>query len=162
MFGKFVNALSRGQIVLGTVLLIGFFVAVTLQIASRYIGVSLMWTEEVAQYAFIWAAFMGGSAMVHRNQHFVFSSFRDRVSGKGKIYYDIVVIAVMLIFVGVMAVIGWYPVMRFWHHRWISIPSFTMGYVWLCIPITGVTCSLYLFHHIVLEIGKLRKGGTAQ
>lgn len=158
MINKTISGISKLQITMGTVFLIVFFVVVSLQVIFRYVGISAMWTEEIAQYSFIWSAFMGGSAMVDHKQHFAFTSIKDRMKGKGKYFYDIAISLVMLIFVSVMAVIGWIPVMQFWSHRWIGIPLLKMGFVWLCIPITGITCSVYLIRHICFDVIALRKG----
>ena len=117
-----------------------------------------MWTEDISQYSFIWSAFMGASAMVYYKQHFAFASLKNRVDGRMKYIYDILVSGAMLLFVVTM-VTGWKPVLSFCNHRGIGIPSFKMGYVWLCIPLTGITCTIYLLHHVFQDISMAVKGG---
>lgn len=159
MIGKMIKKMADVQIFLGTAFLLVFFVVVSLQVLFRYIGVSAMWTEDISQYSFIWSAFMGASAMVYYKQHFAFASLKSRVDGRMKYIYDILVSGAMLLFVVTMAVMGWKPVLSFWNHRWIGIPSFKMGYVWLCIPLTGITCTIYLLHHVFQDISMAVKGG---
>jgi TRAP-type C4-dicarboxylate transport system permease small subunit len=157
MIGKIIDRLVKLQIILATALLALFFVVVCLQVIFRQIGISAIWMEEVAQFSFIWTAFLGGSAMVYNKQHFAFTSLKEHFKGKKRNMYDIAISLAMIIFVSVMMVVGWKPVLQFWNHRWIGVPSFKMGYVWLCVPITGITCTIYLFYHIYLDMVNMLK-----
>lgn len=157
---KFVEKILHIQEALGTILLSVFFLAILLQIAARYLKISLMWTEELANYSFIWAVFMGASSMVYYKAHFCFTFFKDRFKGaKGRIY-DIFVSLAMLFFTLPMCYYGCDIVKEFWNYNWISLPQVKMGYTWLCVPIMGFTMSLYLICQIIDDVQAAKKGGA--
>ncbi len=150
------------QEALGTLLLAVFFVAIVIQIIARYAQVPLLWTEEVANYSFIWAIFMGASAMVYHRQHFNFSFFKDRFKGRAGAVYSILVSLLVLAFTGAMFYYGVIVTRTFWNYNWITLPWMKMGYTWLCLPIMGATMSLYLIYHIICDFRVVREREEAK
>ena len=146
---KLITATLRFQEMLGTFLLAVFFIAIVLQIGARYLKIPLLWTEEVANYSFIWAVFMGASTMVHEKAHFSFTFFRDRFRGTAGTVYDIGISAALLCFTVPMFCYGVAVTRTFWNYNWISLPWVKMGYTWLCLPIMGFTMSLYIIGGLV-------------
>ncbi|GHS87130.1 TRAP transporter small permease protein [Synergistales bacterium] len=155
---KFVIAVLRAQEALGTFLLAVFFVSIVVQIGARYAKISLLWTEEVANYSFIWAVFMGASAMLYHRAHFSFTFFRDKFRGKNGVIYDIFVCAALLSFTVPMFCYGIMVARTFWNYNWISLPWMKMGYTWLCLPIMGFTMSLYTVCHLMEDLSALKSG----
>lgn len=159
---RILTAILWAQEALGTLLLAIFFVAIVMQIGARYTGTPLLWTEEVANYSFIWAVFMGASAMVYHRAHFSFTFFRDRFKGRRGDFYNIGISAILLCFTLAMA---WYGVLVtriFWNYNWITIPEMKMGYTWLCLPIMGVTMSLYNLRNMVDDFKGIKNKEAAQ
>jgi len=152
---KLIELLVRIQETLGMVLLSIFFLAILAQITARYLAIPLLWTEEVANYAFIWAVFMGASVMVHYKAHFAFTFFSDRFRGRKGAAYDVFISAVLLCFTVPMTLYGSTVVTEFWDYNWITLTWVKMGYTWLCLPITGGAMTLYLAGHIVEDIRTL-------
>ena len=74
---KMLGYLQKVQIAAGGVFLSIFLMSVVIQMECRYAGIAAIWTEDVSMYAFIWAAFMGASAMVYEKRHFAFTSVSD-------------------------------------------------------------------------------------
>jgi TRAP-type C4-dicarboxylate transport system permease small subunit len=144
---------------LGTFLLSVFFLAIVLQIGARYMKIPLLWTEELANYSFIWAVFMGASAMVYHKAHFCFTFFRDRFKGKRGAAYDIFVSLIVLSFTVPIFFYGITVARTFWNYNWISLPWVKMGYTWLCLPVMGFTMSLYAAYQIWEDIQALKDGG---
>lgn len=62
---KAIDLMQRIQIAIGGLFLAIFFVTIIYQMFTRFAGISATWTEDVTVYSFIWAVFMGASAMVH-------------------------------------------------------------------------------------------------
>ncbi|MCC8191081.1 MAG: TRAP transporter small permease subunit [Planctomycetes bacterium] len=149
---KLVRAVLLAQETLGTVLLGVFFIAIVLQIAARYLQIPLLWTEEVANYSFIWAVFMGASAMVYHRAHFSFSFFRDRFRGRAGACYSTGISLVLLAFTIAMTIYGIMVVEEFWDYNWITVPQMSMGITWLCLPLMGITMSLYSLKNIVDDL----------
>lgn len=137
-----------------------FLITVVIQMGTRYLGISATWTDEVSMYAFIWAVFMGASAMVYEKRHFAFTSLYDAMKNeKAKNVLSIVIDIIMLVFAVLMSYYGVLVTKQFWNYTWTSLPQFKRGPVWLAVPICGVTAALYLIGQIVEESGKLGKGG---
>lgn len=145
---KIADKIEKVQLGVGIILLTIFLIAVLTQVFSRYIGVAAVWTEDVAMYSFIWATFMGASAMVNQDAHFAFTSLGEKLEGKKGEILKIITETIMLLFAIGMIGYGIKIVDTFWTYIWISIPQFKMGYTWMCIPISGLTMVIYLVAHI--------------
>ncbi len=153
---KAIDTMQKIQIAIGGVFLSIFLIAVVTQMMCRYLSIAAMWTEEVSMYSFIWAVFMGAAAMVHARAHFAFTSFSDMIKNeKAKNILQIVISLIMLGFAICMLVYGVMITKQFWNYKWINIPSFNRGPTWLCLPLCGLTSSIYLLYQIFEEIGSL-------
>jgi TRAP-type C4-dicarboxylate transport system permease small subunit len=157
---KALDYLAKIQITVGAVFLFIFMVTVCIQMACRYIGVAATWTEDVSMYSFIWAVFMGAAAMVYEKRHFAFTSAADMIKNKqAKLVLALVIDVIMIIFTLLMTKYGFEVTKQFWNYTWNNIPSFKRGPTWICLPISGLTASIYLLAQIVEIIMKLVKGG---
>lgn len=151
-----VSKIEKVQVGAGVVFLTIFLVTVLAQIFTRYLKIAAVWTEDVAMYSFIWAVFMGASAMVNQNMHFAFTFLGDKLQGNSKEILHIIVKLLMSVFTILMVVLGLNIVKTFWNYNWITIPSFKMGYTWMCVPIAGFTMTLYLANQIIEHISNIR------
>ena len=147
---KAIEWMQKIQIAVGGFFLCIFLLTVVFQMLSRYIGIAATWTEDVSMYSFIWAVFMGAGAMVY-----------DMLKNeKIKSVLAIIISLVMLVFAVLMAYYGYKLTQKFWNYTWTNIPSFKRGPTWTCLPICGVTSTIYLIAQIIEEIGALMKGGN--
>lgn len=158
----FVKAVLKIQEAVGTLLLAVFFIAIVLQIAARYLQIPILWTEEVANYSFIWAVFMGASAMVYHRAHFSFTFFSEKFKGRTGALYNAGISCVLLVFTLFMTYYGVQIVNEFWFYNWITIPEMSMGLTWLCVPIMGATMSLYSLKNIFDDLARAGGKGGAQ
>lgn len=156
-----VKVVQRIQLALGTLFLSIFLVAVLIQIITRYVGIPVIWTDDVAMYSFAWSVFMGGGAMILPHRHFAFTFLAEKLHGPRRHLLGIVIAVFMMVFTVAMFFYGMQAVRVFWNHRWISISTMKMGYTWMCVPITGATGTLYLISHILDEISALRRKAVA-
>ncbi|MCR5289069.1 MAG: TRAP transporter small permease subunit [Treponema sp.] len=156
---KIIAGIQRVQILAGGFFLLVFLLTVVTQMFTRYVGIVATWTEDVEMYSFIWAVFMGASAMVYEKRHFAFTalndSFKDNVPASKKL--SIVISLVMLIFCVLMVFYGVQLTKQFWNYTWVNIPKFKRGVTWICVPIAGVTSALYLIDSIVTDVSSLKK-----
>jgi TRAP-type transport system small permease protein len=154
---RFVQTLEKIQMTLGIIFLVVFFAVILLQIITRHLGISILWTEEVANYSFIWAMFMGAAVMVNRREHFNFDFFQRKLTGKKRlslnIFNDLVLIAfnISIFFLGLIVV------NEFWNYTWVTFPEMKMGYIWLAIPIMAGTMVIYSVSHLVDHIQSLKE-----
>ncbi|MFC0469069.1 TRAP transporter small permease [Halalkalibacter kiskunsagensis] len=154
----FIKQLEKIQLSLGIIFLSIFFIAVLVQVVTRYLGISVIWTEEVANYSFIWAVFMGAAVMVNRKDHFNFDYLSKKLKGKAKQSLSIVTDSILLVFCSGLFIYSLTALTSFWNYNWVSLPMIKMGYVWLSLPVMSITMVIYLFAHIVTSVKKIAAG----
>ncbi|MTI59464.1 MAG: TRAP transporter small permease [Firmicutes bacterium] len=154
-----VKFMERAELFLGVVFLSTFFITILIQIFARYFGIAAIWTEEVANYSFIWSVFMGASVMIKRKSHFRFSLLLEKLEGKARIYLNIIINIILLLFNISVFYYGIIATKSFWNYRWIALPDFKMGYVFLCLPIMGITMAIYVLADIIKNVQSIREGG---
>lgn len=149
--------MARLQLTIGAVCLVIFVVATLIQVATRYLGISVLWTEEVAVNAFIWAMFLGAAVMVRENEHFSFRILTDKFEGSKRSCLVLIQNLIVLVFCLFCSVYSVEITQTFWNSRWITLPQFKQGYIWLVMPVTFISSSIYLVDNMIKEIGKIRK-----
>ncbi|BCB05192.1 TRAP transporter small permease [Bacillus sp. KH172YL63] len=155
-----IKALEKIQMTIGAIFLVIFFIAIIVQITTRHLGISVIWTEEVANYSFIWSVFMGASVMVSKREHFSFDFLLGKLEGMSKQLLLIVIDAVIFLFSFALFYYGIETVQNFWHYNWTSIPEMKMGYVWISIPIMGATMMIYSASQLWATIKSLKGRGA--
>ncbi|MFC7319556.1 TRAP transporter small permease [Halobacillus campisalis] len=158
----FIKMLERIQLTLGILFLVVFFVTIVFQVITRYMGVSAIWTEEVATYSFIWSVFMGAAVMLNRREHFQFDLLLNKLKGKKKKSLYLLNDLILLLFCFALFVLGVIVVDSFWNFRWQSIPEMKMGYVWISIPIMAGTMVIYTVAHMVTNITTFKREESVQ
>ncbi|WP_261134372.1 TRAP transporter small permease [Bacillus sp. Marseille-Q3570] len=146
---RFVRILERLQLTVGIIFLCIFFIVIMMQIITRHLGISLIWTEEAANYSFIWAIFMGAAIMVNRREHFNFDFILKNLKGKKKTSLSIFNDLVLIAFNTYILLLGVQVAVEFWNYTWASIPEMKMGYVWISVPIMAGTMLIYSFSHLI-------------
>jgi TRAP-type C4-dicarboxylate transport system permease small subunit len=146
---KIVDVLVKIQLIAAIVCLVTFVAAVILQVATRYIpGFSWLWTEQIANYSFIWSVLMGAAVGVRRKDHFFLSVLTDRLKGKTA-WVDSVLVQVLIGLFGVFLLVhGVTLTMSFWGWSLTALPQFRQGWFWLALPICGATISIYAFYNV--------------
>lgn len=149
------SIMAKLQMTIGAICLVIFVIATLVQVVTRYLGISVLWTEEVAVNTFIWAMFLGAAVMVRENEHFSFRILTDRWEGAKRSYLIIVQNLCMLAFCILCSIYSVEITQTFWNSRWITVPEFKQGYIWLVMPVTFISSSVYLVDNMFKEIIKL-------
>lgn len=153
---QFVRILEKIQMALGVIFLTIFFVTIVFQIVTRHMGISVIWTEEVANYSFIWAMFMGAAVTVNRKEHFSFDFLQRKLTGKKLIILNIIIDLILILFNLALFIYGLQVVERFWNYNWAALTQMKMGYVWISIPIMAGTMIIYLLNHLINHVKAFR------
>ena len=153
---RFVRALEKVQLTLGVTFLAIFFLVVIFQIITRHLGISVIWTEEVANYTFIWAVFMGAAVMVNRREHFNFDFILRKLKFKKKALLQLISDLVLIAFNLAIFLLGLQVVTEFWSYTWAAIPEMKMGYVWISIPIMAGSMIIYSISHLMEHLKVLK------
>jgi len=158
------SKLERILVYVGNACFVLFFAMTTIQVTARAVGFNSAYTEEIANYAFIWLAFVGSSICIRSDEHFRFTAFTERLSEKGKLINKLVVQLILLVFNCIVAYFGVMLFLKFRTWKFSSLPSVSLGWAWLCIPIYGFTAVLYNLEQIysLLKFGVPTKGEISQ
>ncbi|WP_424765458.1 TRAP transporter small permease [Necropsobacter rosorum] len=70
---KIINYIEKIQLILGTIFLVIFVITTLIQVSTRYLGISAIWTEEISVNSFIWSMLLGAAVMTRKKQHFSFN-----------------------------------------------------------------------------------------
>lgn len=74
---------------------------------TRAFGTPVIWIDELAIYAMIWAAFMGSSAALPRREHIAVTLLPDALPPKRRAALQVVVDALVVVFVCAFGFIVW-------------------------------------------------------
>ena len=145
-----------------------FFLIVLYQMFARYFSISVIWSDEASTYAFIWAVFMGAAVMLSEGAHFAFSGLNATLKGRAGATVNIIIDLIVLAISVAILVYGVQSTITFWQFKWTSIPAISRGWVWISIPLTGFTMTIYTIDHLVTHIKQFihpelcKKGGDEE
>lgn len=120
-----------------------------LQVISRYVfNASIVWTEELARYCFIWMNMLGVSVLVRKGGHAVVDLFTKYLKGTVKKVYQILIQGAM-IYIGVIFVrFGWQVVTVVQRQKSPAM-HISMALVYSSVVVCGVLICLHGLNAIV-------------
>lgn len=134
---------------LETVLVLLFFTlfaCVIIQVFTRYVlNDPAIFTEEASRFAIIWLSLLGTAYACGRLEHMAYTMFPDKLSG-GKLLTHMRTVAVIVLLFGLTVMLygGGMLVKRALQFEQLSATlALPMGYVYLCIPISGLLIVFY-------------------
>ena len=122
------------------------FVCVIIQVFTRYVlNDPAIFTEEASRFAIIWLSLLGTAYACGRLEHMAYTMFPDKLGGaKLLAHMRSVALVVLLFALSVMAYGGGKLVLRALQFNQLSATlALPMGYVYLCIPLSGVLIVFY-------------------
>lgn len=135
--------------VLETVLVLLFFTlfaCVIIQVFTRYVlNDPAIFTEEASRFAIIWLSLLGTAYACGRLEHMAYTMFPDKLKG-AKVLSHMRSVAVMVLLFGLTVMLygGGLLVLRAFDFEQLSATlALPMGYVYLCIPISGLLIVYY-------------------
>lgn len=118
-------------------------VSMFLQIVGRWIGVNMVWSEEMTRFANAWMVFLGSSIIAYFDDHIAVTVLDDVLKGKS---YTILRIARKLIFIVfsvVVFVYGWQTTARVAAQTSPNM-GIPMSWVYSAIPVGSFMSFYYL------------------
>jgi TRAP-type transport system small permease protein len=144
------------SVVLGaaTVMSAGFLVCVALQVFFRYVlQQSLVWSEELSVYLFIWSSLLAAAIVVGTGEHFSISYFVEWLPPRGRRILDVGITLLCIIFALLVVTKG-----AEWSWRMRSAVSnvlqVSQGAVYTIIPLSA----LYMLFHLIVRLARLLSG----
>lgn len=158
IYTKFCDYLLKLYTSMGVLLLIVIVIASSLQVFTRYIMEdSLLGTEEVARYCFIWATMLGACICVSKFTHASVNLLNDALKGKAKKIHSIIIDAVVFIAAAILIIEGINIVMSTTsqYSSGLGIPIWV---VYLSMPVSGFGMAALSLERIFKKL--LKKGET--
>lgn len=157
----FTEKVNKIHVGISGIFLAIFLFSIIIQVITRLLNITILWTQDVSIYSFIISVFLGASAMIYPEKHFAFVSLVDNFkSEKRKTLFHLIIAFLMLVLMVIMFYYGVIITIKFWNYTWINIPQFKRGYTWLCIPVSGFLGSYYLIVKIYYDLKSLLKTGA--
>lgn len=122
------------------------FVCVIIQVFTRYVlNDPAIFTEEASRFAIIWLSLLGTAYACGRLEHMAYTMLPEKLSGP-KLLAHMRSVAVIVLSFGVTVMVygGGKLVLRALQFNQLSATlALPMGYVYLCIPISGLLIVFY-------------------
>ena len=143
--GKIVERILGALTVLS---LAGVIIVVTIQILSRYLPYTAIWTEELTRYLFIYAICFGAPLALLRNEFINVDIILVRMSNSFRRYYEVVIYVAILLLSGVMIFEG-YNFTLIGHNQTSATMPFQMSLIHAAILIMSVFLAIYSIVKII-------------
>ena len=140
---------ERALDVLAVVLFLAMFVAILAQVLMRYVfNAPLVWTDELAQYLFVWVAFLGWALAARRRSHIGITMFTDRLPRPARVAVQLLWLIAVLGFAAVLLRNG---IAITQDNLDVQMTSMQFGYwlVYLVVPLTALCLAAYALRDIV-------------
>jgi len=121
----------------------GMTTAIVLAIISRFIvKVSMPWTEEVARYLMIWAAFIGGSLGLKRGVHVGIVFVVNRIPWNLRRWVSLVA-KLSVLFFFIVVILEGFRMTMFVSTQLSPVLRISMAWVYSALPVGGILLLFY-------------------
>ena len=119
-------------------------ILVTWQVVSRYVlnNPSTV-TEELVLFSFVWMGLLGGAYLFGKNEHMAMTFLFDKLSEKNQIKVRIFFELVIMAFAVFILVFGGWNMSKLSMGQLSSSLQIPMGYIYLALPLSGITTMIY-------------------
>ncbi|MEP7328262.1 MAG: TRAP transporter small permease [Betaproteobacteria bacterium] len=149
---------ERAIDVAAIVVFVAIFGCVIGQVVLRYVFNNPMtWSEELARYLFIWCSFLGWIIASRRHGHLAMSYVAERLPPRAQALLSAVIALATLLFAWILGSRGMKLVTNNWDIENVAVP-FTLGMVYLIVPLASVAIAAYAGAGLVDSVRKLRYG----
>ena len=146
------TALRRGLEYLCAGLLLVIVAVVFTNVVGRYFfRAPLRWSDEVAQFLFLWLSYLGALAALMAGRHYSFPNLIDLLPARGRLaaktVSDLIVVVILLVLVWC----GWLLVNLLGHQRSPAI-DLPIHYVYAALPLTSLLMAMVVVFQIVVRL----------
>lgn len=150
---KFLDyTLSRLSITLMTVLVL----TVLLQVFMRYIiGSPVTFTEELSRFLLIWLGLLAASYAYRQRSHLALDLLILKLKGRQKVKLNVLIHTLIGLFSLAVLVIGGIQLVYLTYilEQYSSALEVSMAVVYIAVPLSGVTITIYAVDFILQELG---------
>jgi TRAP-type transport system small permease protein len=143
-------AVKRQLEYFGAILLAVMFVVTLFQVVARVIlGISSVWSEELARFLYVCLVFVGAAPLIRDDQHIRVGVLTDRLTGRPLTILRLFTILLTIPFIAVMTWGAWTNTVVNWRTYAPTLDWLSIGYIYLVIWITGLLMLWYLGVNLV-------------
>ena len=135
---------------LGAVLLAVMFLVTLFQVVARVIlGISSVWSEELARFLYVCLVFVGAAPLIRDDEHIRVGVLTDRLTGRPLTILRLLTILLTIPFIAVMTWGAWTNTVVNWRTYAPTLDWLSIGYIYLAIWVTGLLMLWYLAVNLV-------------
>ncbi len=147
------DACERALLVVGTFLFSVLIIVVFLQVVTRRMGISWVWTHEIALICFIWTVFLGGAIAVRLRRHYIVELLPARMlraNAALDVFGDVMIFIVLYVFI----FSGWeFALLGL--RRATRVLQLPQTILFLAFPVSGVFMALFGIENLIASAGRL-------
>ncbi|MBD2801595.1 TRAP transporter small permease [Xenorhabdus szentirmaii] len=128
------------------------------QVISRYVlSAPSTVTDELARYLFMWVAMIGAAYTAGQHRHLAIDLLMLRLTGVKRSVVGLIIQAVIIVFAAAVLIYGGSTLVSSTLASGQITPSlgWQMGYIYLCLPVSGVLMVFYALVDVVSIIRQL-------
>jgi len=135
---------------LGAVLLAVMFLVTLFQVVARVIlGISSVWSEELARFLYVCLVFVGAAPLIRDDEHIRVGVLTDQLKGQPLTILRLLTILLTIPFIAVMPWGAWTNTVVNWRTYAPTLDWLSIGYIYLVIWVTGLLMLWYLAVNLV-------------
>lgn len=135
---------------LAAVLLAIMFLVTLFQVVARVIlGISSVWSEELARFLYVCLVFVGAAPLIRDDEHIRVGVLTDRLTGRPLTVLRLLTILLTIPFIAVMTWGAWTNTVVNWRTYAPTLDWLSIGYIYLVIWVTGLLMLWYLAANLV-------------
>ena len=148
--GKVGDLIENLLLLIGSICIVVFFLAVVLDVAARTANNSLLWTQDTAIFAYVWCIFTASAVCIRRNEHFSIELLSHFPPAVRKVQ-QILILIILFAFSFYMVRYGWeYSILGL--NRSSSSSGFQLFYAIICIPVSSAASIYFLVEQVLCLI----------
>lgn len=125
-------------------------IATTYQVVVRYIFKNpSAYSETVTRYLFVWLIVYSAAYVFGKKEHIYIGVLKHKVSGKNQKLLSLFTEIIIIIFALLVMIYGGLKITHMNMLQYDSILNIPTGYVYSCIPISGLLIIFYSIYNIV-------------
>lgn len=144
--------LRRGLEHLCAGLLIVIVVVIFVNVVGRYFfHAPLRWSDELAQFLFLWLAYLGALAALMGGRHYSFPNLIDLMPVKGRLAVKTLSDLVVLAMLGILVWTG-IQLVDLLHHQRSPALDVPIYYIYAALPLVSALMALVVSYQIVVRL----------
>ena len=154
---KFIFHLNQTLATFTICLSVFLVVCVVWQVLSRYLfSAPSTITDELSRYLFMWVAMIGAAYTTGQKRHLAIDLLVMKLSGKRKLLVEIFIQIAITAFAVIVLIYGGsvLTIQTLAAGQLTPALGIEMGYVYFCLPITGILMVIYSIYFMLLLVTK--------